>query len=198
MSPDSHERRRVIVRRELADAVTDVCAERGFERTPVDELARAVGISRATFFRYFESKEDAVVTAIQTGGASLADQLRSSAPAPGTPVYAAIRATMAPTVEAARHDPDRLRDRIGMIAQTPSLRARLASTRADERDALEDAAQELVDDRVSGRAVAGMAMAAIDLAWKIWTDDPACDFDRALDEAFAAVFASADTVVVER
>src|SRR5262249_44433588 len=34
--------------------------ERGFEETPVEDIAAAAGISRRTFFRYFGSKSDIV------------------------------------------------------------------------------------------------------------------------------------------
>ncbi|MFI7294871.1 TetR/AcrR family transcriptional regulator [Streptomyces sp. NPDC050121] len=36
----------------------------GFEKVTVNDLAAAAGVSRSTFLRYFGSKEDAVLSAV--------------------------------------------------------------------------------------------------------------------------------------
>ncbi len=43
---------------ELSHIALTMFFERGFERTTVDDIARAAGIGRRTFFRYFTSKND--------------------------------------------------------------------------------------------------------------------------------------------
>src|ERR1700759_88351 len=58
------ERKRQLVRDELAEAALRLLARQGFEETTVDELAAAAGVSRRTFFRYFASKEDVVISSV--------------------------------------------------------------------------------------------------------------------------------------
>jgi AcrR family transcriptional regulator len=53
-------------RQDVARAALDLFARQGYDETTVDEIAAAVGISRRTFFRYYESKPD-VVWACVTG-----------------------------------------------------------------------------------------------------------------------------------
>ncbi|MEU6414722.1 TetR family transcriptional regulator [Microbispora sp. NPDC046933] len=48
------------VRRELMSAAIGLSLTTGFDETTVDEIARAAGVARRTFFRYFRSKEDAI------------------------------------------------------------------------------------------------------------------------------------------
>ncbi|KAA9165580.1 TetR family transcriptional regulator [Amycolatopsis acidicola] len=42
----------------LADVAQELFLERGFEQTTIDDIARAAGVSRRTFFRYFSTKAD--------------------------------------------------------------------------------------------------------------------------------------------
>ncbi len=55
------DRRRRLVRGELARVAVALFAERGFDTVTVDEIAAAAGMSQRTFFRYFATKEDVVL-----------------------------------------------------------------------------------------------------------------------------------------
>ena len=60
-SADSlREQRRRETTRALTDAARRLTTERGFAGFTVEELCAEVGVSRRTFFNYFESKENAV------------------------------------------------------------------------------------------------------------------------------------------
>jgi AcrR family transcriptional regulator len=54
------DRKRTATRRRIAAAAAQVVAGRGLAAAKVEHIADAADISRATFFRYFNSKEDAV------------------------------------------------------------------------------------------------------------------------------------------
>jgi len=51
-------RKRQLVRDAIYDAAIELFAKKGFDETTVEEVAEAAGISRRSFFRYFESKDD--------------------------------------------------------------------------------------------------------------------------------------------
>lgn len=54
------ERKRAAMRQRIATAAARLVASRGLAGATVDLIADAADIGRATFFRYFNSKEDAV------------------------------------------------------------------------------------------------------------------------------------------
>ena len=51
-------RKRQLVRDTIYDAAIDLFVKHGFDETTVEEVADAAGISRRSFFRYFECKDD--------------------------------------------------------------------------------------------------------------------------------------------
>jgi AcrR family transcriptional regulator len=55
------ERRRRLVRADLARVAIALFAERGFDAVTVDDIAAAAGISGRTFFRYFATKDEVVL-----------------------------------------------------------------------------------------------------------------------------------------
>src|SRR3984885_11029886 len=58
------ERKRAAMRQRIAAAAAQLVASRGLTGATVDRIADTANIGRATFFRYFNSKEDAVAEGV--------------------------------------------------------------------------------------------------------------------------------------
>lgn len=184
------ERKRQLVRDELADAALRMLAKQGFERTTVDELAAAAGVSRRTFFRYFASKEDVVISSVVVLGEEILAEVEAR-PADEPPAVAIREAVKAVTVEDFAEDRDKSVAIIRHTQQVPALRARFA----ERLDLLRDDLAAVLARR-AGRDVpaqrdhfaAGLGLLAFAGAMQHWaaTDgraDPAAVLDVAFEEA---------------
>jgi AcrR family transcriptional regulator len=128
------ERKRQLVRLEIARAAWLLFAERGYEDTTVDEIARAAGISRRSFFRYFSSKEDVVVG---TSDALAEDVLAAFARRPaGEPPLLAIERALKPAIETRLADAAEARAIVSLLRESRTLRRALLERHArDSRSA---------------------------------------------------------------
>jgi AcrR family transcriptional regulator len=112
------ERKKERIRNAIQKEALRLFTAQGFEQTTVEQVADAAGVSPATFYRYFTSKEDSVVT----DGfdpifvASLVDRPADE------PLIDSVRATMTDVV--AKHlarDRDLLIARHRLTRETPAL-----------------------------------------------------------------------------
>jgi AcrR family transcriptional regulator len=74
------ERNKARARAEIADAALRLFFDRGFEGVTVDEIVIAAGVSRRTFFRYFETKEDALLADYPELNSRLSEALATAEP----------------------------------------------------------------------------------------------------------------------
>ncbi|WP_443971416.1 TetR/AcrR family transcriptional regulator [Sphingobium sp. CR28] len=71
----------------ITEAGIRLFLERGYEATTLDDIAAAAAISRRTFFHYFKSKDDILIS-LQSGmGAMIAEAIRK-APSAKRPIHA--------------------------------------------------------------------------------------------------------------
>lgn len=87
------ERKRRQTRKAIADAGLRLFLKNGYDETTLDEIAATVDIARRTFFSYFESKEDLVLTGVETG---ISEALRTAFNdvSPKTAPFEAVRAEL--------------------------------------------------------------------------------------------------------
>src|SRR5215207_4660540 len=83
------ERKKQRTRRHIAETARGLFAERGFDRVPVAEIARAADVSEQTVFNYFPRKEDLVYWRLGTFEEELLAAVRERDP--GEPALTAFR-----------------------------------------------------------------------------------------------------------
>jgi AcrR family transcriptional regulator len=177
-------------RAEVAEVAFDLFAERGFELTTADEVAAAAGISRASFFRLFSSKEEAVFVALEATGAVVAAAL-AERPA-REDHWTALRSAFMVATDQYLDDPEKALARARLIQGNPSLRGRLIDLQHSwGRDIREPLAERMGEpaDSLAVEAVVRAALAAFDVAATRWGDAGGGDLISLIDESFEAVAA---------
>ena len=162
-------RARRALRAEITSQALGLFSERGFDAVTADELAEAVGVSRRTLFRLFETKEDIVVAAFENLGDLALAALRER-PADDPP-WEALRCALGAAAAKLEERPATFFEVHGVIAQTPALRRRLLEQRDGWRAAF---AEELaarsagVRKELACELLATAAVGAFDVATETW------------------------------
>jgi TetR/AcrR family transcriptional regulator, regulator of mycofactocin system len=148
-------RRKQQTRERLEDTSLRLFAERGFERTTVDDLAAAAGVGRRTIFRYFPSKNDIVFGALDERLRMLVAELEAGRTA-GLPLVEMVRRAFHATSSYELGERASLAMRIALISSVPSLQAHAAL----RYQAWENAVRAAVERRTGVRGVYSRACAA--------------------------------------
>ncbi|WP_433477173.1 TetR family transcriptional regulator [Spirillospora sp. CA-142024] len=115
------ERKKLRTRRAIQDHALRLFTEQGYDETTVEQIAAAAEISPSTFFRYFPTKEDVVVT--DEYDPIMAEIFRDQPPEL-TPIEA-LRKTLREMLPLMYEtDLDVVNIRLRLTAQVPALRAR--------------------------------------------------------------------------
>ncbi len=121
------ERKKQRTREALVDAAFRLFQDKGFDATTVEEIADAVDVSSRTFFRYFASKEDVVLTFHDEQLATMMEEL-AGRPA-DEPVMTALRHASVTVIRACEEgdygfDPDRFLCIQEMMEASPAVTGR--------------------------------------------------------------------------
>ena len=177
-------------RRTLEVIALRLFTAQGFDETPIEQIAAEAGVSRRTFFRYFDSKAsvlwgefDSEISVIREALAQVPDSV---------PMMDAIRQAVVTANHYRADDVRELRARMNLIGSLPALQA----SAAVHYDAWERVISEFVSSRTGqppgslypltvGRSTLAAARAAYD-RWSARGDG---DLTVYLDAALAALAA---------
>lgn len=169
---------------ELAEQVYAVFAERGMDSVTAQQAAQAVGISRATFFRYFSSKEDAVVAALRSMSVHLSDIASTMSSHPGESLLEILRRSFEPAVISAERNPQSMRGHIELVWSTAALRASWQESRREQQAAMAQSLWPFCASYRQAETSALLGLSLYDHALARWIDLPDGSLREVLDEAF--------------
>jgi TetR/AcrR family transcriptional regulator, regulator of mycofactocin system len=172
----------------IEKAALEVFAARGFEETPVEEIAAAAGISRRTFFRYFASKNDIPFGNFESLLEEL-DQWLMSAP-DDRPMFDVIADAVTLFNRLHTDGPVAHRERMELILYTPALRANAALRYADWIAVVARYAARRMgvsSDDLGAQLVAHVSHGASSVAYEQWLRDTSSDLFEIIQRAFKVV-----------
>jgi AcrR family transcriptional regulator len=121
-TPGLRERNKLRTRQEIADATLRLAAERGLENVTVEQIAAAADVAPRTFFRYFESKEDALL-ADHSERLELLRETLKSRPATEGPLTA-VRTALLDVVGDLEEHREHMLSKVQLMENNPTLRGR--------------------------------------------------------------------------
>ncbi len=192
------ERRRIQTRRELSEAALDLFEANGVHGTTVDDIARRAGTSPRTFFRYFPTKEAAVLG----GPDTTIDVIRDAAAAmrAGTPVIESIESSWVQLLAHADEHPDEHQRivRVGrLIRAEPTLLATVLREDAERIDSLVEAAADpdgLGEDPLVAHAQISTLTLLVRLSVDAWAERRETDPTASLRQTYLEIRAAVSSV----
>ena len=180
------ERKKEATREALRHAAITLSRERGPQAVTVEDICAQAGVSPRTFFNYFESKDEAILSIDVSAPVVLQRLLdRPAAESPMQAIRAIFAARYAEIAPSAT-----FRERTLLIREHPELVPRLTHTnRAFEEAMVEGIATRtgLSRDHVYVRTTAAAAFAASRAALTCWQPDSGPDLVTLLHQAMDVV-----------
>jgi mycofactocin system transcriptional regulator len=174
--------------REMELIALRLFTEQGFDETPVEQIAAEAGVSRRTFFRYFDSKAAVLWHEFDREVDALREAF-DAVPAEVT-LMAAIRTVVVGVNRYRAEDVPELHDRINLIGASAALQA----SAAPHYDAWEQAVSGFAAARLGvpagsllPLAIGRSTLAACRAAFDIWVAQADADLTVYLDQALAAL-----------
>ena len=176
------------VRSEALRCAWRLFAAQGYDATTVEQVAEAAGMSRRTFFRYFESKDELVAARMQESNAEIVAAL--AARPHDEPVWLALRRAFELSVALSEEHAGTARPLQRMLETETSLRGLLEQSKQHWVATLAPAVAARLGAPAGDRgaeALAASALACLDVARRAWAVEDRAALGALLDETMGAV-----------
>jgi AcrR family transcriptional regulator len=188
VNPGLRVRKQQFVRNSIFDAAIELFAVKGFDETTVEEVAQAAGVSRASFFRYFSSKDDLLAQNVLKYGDALTTAIKSSQAS--LPPFEMMKETV---LFVARHTVThpRLRQVIDISMRSPSaMQAHNSRMLEVERSVAVAFAERIGSssmDELEPRLLATLTLSAMNVAILSWYRGDSQDLAAAVEQVFSSL-----------
>jgi AcrR family transcriptional regulator len=168
------ERKRAETRRRIAEEAARLASMHGIPATTVDQIADGAGVGRATFFRYFDSKELAVATGLSEVAIFVFASVLADMPDDLGPLDA-VRATHATLAESFEQHRDEFLEQALLSRSSLAMQAWTLQLYVEWEVAIAELIAPRFDDLAPNdprpRMIGAMTMAAVRLACDDWVAD---------------------------
>lgn len=158
--------------------------ERGYEAATTAAIAERAGVTEMTLFRHFATKDALLLD--DPYDPTIAESIRTR-PSKEIALTAAARGIVAAWSLVDPAEAEALRQRLRIVAQTPSLRGAVANNMRRTEDAVAQALISRGTEAISARMVAAGVLAALNAGLLGWASDDSVNVEnvfRSFHQAF--------------
>lgn len=184
------DRSRHAVQQKVQESAFALFAAHGFDATTVEQIAAETGVSRATLFRYFGTKEDIVLGDTAEQCAVLATAF--AARPPEEDVWISLQRA-AEALPSARQSPEHARQVAMLMHSSASLRSRYLVKMSAWQEVLVPLVEQRLGpqrgtgSRVRAAAIVACSLACLDVAADALRHNPDLTLDQLYGQAVSAV-----------
>jgi AcrR family transcriptional regulator len=185
LAPTLQERKQQVVRDAIWEAATDLFAEKGYDETTIEDIARKAGVSRRSFFRYFSSKRDLMAQGIVGFGGYLTDAIEACPP--NCPLSAVFRETVRQVARRCAAHP-RARKVMQIAAKYPAAKEAQESRAAELRQRVEKALSGRCEEKdLPPGILAGLILSVLDVTFRLWFEQGDQDASELAERVLASL-----------
>jgi AcrR family transcriptional regulator len=176
------------VRDAIFDSAIELFDAKGFDETTVEEIAQAAGVSRASFFRYFSSKDDLLARNVIKYGDALTAAIKASPPS-STPLDIMRKTVLAVAKETAnsRHARQVIEISLRSAAARQAHMSRMVEVESKVATAFAERVGSLSKDEIEPRLLAIMTLSAMNVAVMSWHRGDSQELFTAAEQVFSSL-----------